>query len=140
MTDAVKNESRRLAWMLNQILDQPEVHDAMLVSEDGLLRACSEGMNEAAADRVAAALSGVRSTSGATAEFCRSRPDSWQQSLMEFGDGYVIMISAADGTYLAVATSRDADIAVVATTMYTVVGQLGQEMVSAPRQEDGSST
>lgn len=140
MSDAVNSEPNKLAWMLNEILKQPEVYDAILVSSDGLLRACSEGMNQAASERVAAALSGVKSTGSATAEFCRSDPNSWSQSLTEFGNGYVVMISAADGTYLAVATSRSADIAVVTTTMYTVVGQLGREMVSTPRQDNGSST
>ncbi|MFD7898985.1 roadblock/LC7 domain-containing protein [Streptomyces sp. NPDC059743] len=140
MTGTANDQSKQLAWMLNQILAQPEVYDALLVSGDGLLRACSEGMNRAMAERVAAALSGVKATSTATAEFCRSSTGSWRQSLMEFDGGYVIMIGAADGTYLAAATSSNVDIAVVVMTMHTVVGQLGREMVSTPRQEDGSPT
>ncbi|MGP3950934.1 roadblock/LC7 domain-containing protein [Streptomyces sp. 7N604] len=130
----------RDAWMLQQVLDQPEVYDAILVTADGLVRAFSEGLDQDRADRVAAALAGVQSTSSATAEFCRAPADSWQQSLQQFKGGFVVTIRAHDSTYLSVATSGAADVGQVAYRMHEVVDQLGREMGSEPRQDVGSPT
>lgn len=130
----------RDAWMLNQVLDQPEVYDAILVSADGLPRAFSPGLDQDKADRVAAALAGVQSTSSATAMFCRAPDDSWQQSLVQFGPGFVITIRASEGTFLSVAASGAADIEQITFRMHEVVGQLGREMASEPRQDIGHRT
>ncbi|HEY9326769.1 MAG TPA: roadblock/LC7 domain-containing protein [Streptomyces sp.] len=128
----------RDAWMLNQVIDQPEVYDAILVAADGLVMAFSPGLDRDQADRIAAALSGVQATSSATAMFCRAPADSWRQSLVEFDGGFVITIHAGDSTYLSVATSGAADVGQVAYRMHEVVDQLGREMGSAPRQDVGS--
>lgn len=128
------------AWMLTQIIDQPEVYDAMLLSGDGLVKAFSEGLDRNAADTLAAALTGVQSTSNATAAFARSAKDSWQQSLIVFDNGYVITLRAHQDSYLAVATSLAADIEQITFRMQEVVDQLGREMNSEPRQEIGSGT
>jgi predicted regulator of Ras-like GTPase activity (Roadblock/LC7/MglB family) len=128
-------DHEQLAWMLKQVVDQPEVHDALLVSGDGLVRAHSDGLSRDDAERIAAALSGVQATSAATADFCRSGKDSWRQSLTEFNGGFVLVVKAAQGSYLAVATSGAADVGQIAYRMHEVVGQLGTEMTTAPRQE-----
>ncbi|MDB1086584.1 roadblock/LC7 domain-containing protein [Streptomyces sp. ACA25] len=128
----------RDAWMLKQVLDQPEVYDAILVSADGLVKAFSSGLGQDQADRIAAALSGVQSTSSATAMFCRAPDDSWQQSLVEFTGGFVITIRAGDQSFLSVATSGAVDIEQVTFRMHEVVAQLGREMASEPRHDLGS--
>ncbi|MFG2137278.1 roadblock/LC7 domain-containing protein [Streptomyces sp. NPDC048650] len=130
----------RDAWMLRQVLDQPEVYDAILVTADGLVKAFSEGLNEDRADSIAAALAGVQSTSSATAMFCRAPADSWQQSLVQFAGGYVVTIRAAEGTFLSVAASGAADVGQVAYRMHEVVDQLGREMGSRARLDVGSPT
>jgi predicted regulator of Ras-like GTPase activity (Roadblock/LC7/MglB family) len=128
----------RDAWMLKQITDQPEVYDAILLSSDGLARAYSDGLDQDRADTIAAALTGVQSTSNATATFCRASPNSWQQSLVEFDGGYVITIRAHDETFLSVGTSGAADVGQIAYRMHEVVDQLGREMVTEPRHDAGS--
>ncbi|GAB3113449.1 roadblock/LC7 domain-containing protein [Streptomyces calidiresistens] len=128
----------RDAWMLKQVLEQPEVYDAILVSADGLVTAHSDGLDRDKADRIAAALSGVQSTSSQTAAFCRVTKDAWQQSLVQFKDGFVITIPAGDGAYLAVAASGSADIAQIGYRMHEVVGQLGGRMNAEPRQDTGN--
>ncbi|EST38415.1 hypothetical protein N566_07590 [Streptomycetaceae bacterium MP113-05] len=128
----------RDAWMLRQVLDQPGVLDAILVSADGLLRAFSPGLDRDEAETVAAALAGVQATSRATAVFCRAGEDSWEQSLVQFGGGFVLTIRAAEGMFLSVATEGDADIEQVAYRMHEVVGQMGRELTGPPRQSAGS--
>lgn len=128
----------RDAWMLRQVLDQPGVLDALLVSADGLARAYSPGLERDGAETIAAALAGVQSTSSATAAFCRAGEDSWQQSLVQFEGGFVLTIRAGEGMYLSVATTADADIEQITFRMHEVVAQMGRELVSPPRQDVGS--
>ncbi|MCP3805007.1 roadblock/LC7 domain-containing protein [Allokutzneria sp. A3M-2-11 16] len=130
--------ANRDAWMLRQVLDQPEVYDAVLVSADGLVRAFSPGLSQDHADAIAAALSGVQAAGRATAVFCRSDTDSWRQSLVEFDGGFVVTIRAHDSTLLSVATSGAADVGQVAFRMHEVVAQLGREMGTELRQDLGS--
>lgn len=129
----------RDAWMLRQVLDQPEVYDAILVTADGLVKAFSPGLTQDLADNIAAALAGVQATSSATAKFCRAPGGSWRQSLVEFDGGFVVTIRAHDSTFLSVATSGAADIGHVAYRMHEVVAQLGREMGSELRQDLGST-
>ncbi len=128
----------RDAWMLGRVLDQPGVLNALLVSADGLVRAYSPGLGRDDAETLAAALAGVQSTSRATAAFCRAADDSWQQSLVQFDGGFVLTVRAGEGTYLSVATAADADVEQVTFRMHEVVGQLGGELSSPPRQDAGS--
>ncbi|SCK24043.1 roadblock/LC7 domain-containing protein [Streptomyces sp. WMMB 322] len=128
------------AWMLNQVLDQPEVHDAILITADGLVKAFSPGLDQDQADSIAAALAGVQSTSSATAMFCRAPADSWRQSMVEFDGGFVVTIRAHDSTFLSVATSGAADVGQVAYRMHEVVAQLGREMGAELREDVGSGT
>ncbi|WP_101256509.1 roadblock/LC7 domain-containing protein [Streptomyces barkulensis] len=133
-------DNEKLAWMLGQIMDQPEVHDALLVSGDGLVRACTPGLDRDTAEQTAAALAGVQATSSASARLCRSAPDSWEQSLTQFRDGYVITIRAGDGSFLAVGTSGAADVEAVGFRMHQLVAQLGGQMTSEPRHDSGGPT
>lgn len=126
-------------WMMQQVMDQPEVLDAVLVSEDGLLAASSPELPKDDAETYAAGVSGVMSTSKALAAFCRADLAYVKQYLVEFDNGFIITIGAGGGAYLAVATSKDADVGQVAYRMNEVVDRLGREMGSEPRQDVGSS-
>ncbi len=130
----------RDAWMLQQVLGQPEVYDAILITADGLVKAFTPGLDQDRADGIAAALAGVQSTSSATAAFCRAPADSWRQSMVEFDGGFVVTIRAHDSTFLSVATSGAADVGQVVYRMHEVVAQLGREMGSELRQDVGSRT
>lgn len=133
-------DNEKLAWMLGQLMDQPEVYDALLVSGDGLVRACTPNLDRDTAEQMGAALAGVQATSSASARLCRSEPDSWEQSLTQFRDGYVITIRAGKGSFLAVATSGAADVEAVGFRMHQLVAQLGGQMASDPRHDSGSPT
>ncbi|HZG03717.1 MAG TPA: roadblock/LC7 domain-containing protein [Streptomyces sp.] len=133
-------DNEKLAWMLGQLMDQPEVYDALLVSGDGLVRACTPGLDRDTAEQMAAALAGVQATSSASARLCRSEPDSWEQSLTQFRDGYVITIRAGDGSFLTTATSGSADVEAISFRMHQLVAQLGGQMTSEPRHDTGSPT
>ncbi|WP_407701038.1 roadblock/LC7 domain-containing protein [Wenjunlia vitaminophila] len=130
--------TNELGWMLDEVLKVPHARHAILLSADGMLRAHSAGIARDEADRQAAALSGLQSISRSTAEFCAPQETPWHQTLVEFAGGYVFLIAAGEGAYLAVSASPDVDMEAVTYRMHKMVDRLGKELTSPPRQGTGS--
>ncbi|TXC99854.1 roadblock/LC7 domain-containing protein [Streptomyces sp. ISID311] len=127
-----------LSWMLDSALELPEAQHAILVSGDGLLMSRSKDVGPDHADTVAAAMSGMQSLSRTLADFCnsgaRGNRTQWRQTLVEFDHGWVFLISAGEGAYLAVSASPDVDMAEITFRMQQLVGQLGKALTSPPRE------
>ncbi|SOE09718.1 Predicted regulator of Ras-like GTPase activity, Roadblock/LC7/MglB family [Streptomyces sp. 2323.1] len=138
--------ANELGWMLDEVLKVPKARHAILLSADGMLRAHSRGIERDEADRQAAALSGLQSISRSTAEFCARETSPWQQTLVEFVDGYVFLVAAGAGAYLAVSAGQEVDMEAVTYSMHKLVDRLGKELTSPPRlnyapgSPDGSGT
>ncbi|MEU7435967.1 roadblock/LC7 domain-containing protein [Streptomyces sioyaensis] len=122
-----------LGWMLDEVLKVPKARHAILLSADGMLRAHSQGIERDEAERQAAALSGLQSISRSTAEFCARETSPWQQTLVEFVDGYVFLVAAGAGAYLAVSAGQEVDMEAVTFSMHKLVDRLGKELTSPPR-------
>lgn len=122
-----------LGWMLDEALRVPEARHAILLSADGMLRAHSRGIHRDEADRQAAALSGLQSISRSTSEFAGPAETPWRQTLVEFDGGYVFLVAAGPGAYLAVSASENVDMEAVTYAMQKLVDRLGKEMTSPPR-------
>lgn len=135
MSDHMANE---LGWMLDEVLKVPEARHAILLSADGMLRAHSQGIGRDEADRQAAALSGLQSISRTTSEFCAGVDTPWRQTLIEFVDGYVFLVAAGPGAYLAVSAGAEVDMEAVTYRMQKLVDRLGKELTSPPRHGIGS--
>ncbi|MEW2520062.1 roadblock/LC7 domain-containing protein [Actinacidiphila alni] len=122
--------------MLDSALEVPEARHAILVSADGLLMARSKDVGRDHADTVAAAMSGMQSLSRTVGEFVGGgqAPQSWRQTLVEFDHGWVFLIAAGEGAYLAVSASPDADLAEITFRMQQLVGQLGKVLTTPPRE------
>ncbi|MEU8131882.1 roadblock/LC7 domain-containing protein [Streptodolium elevatio] len=123
-----------LGWMLDEALRVPEARHAILLSADGMLRAHSRGIDRDEADRQAAALSGLQSISRSTSAFADPRETRWRQTLVEFDGGYVFLVAAGTGAYLAVSASEHVDMESVTYAMQKLVDRLGKELTSPPRQ------
>ncbi|MCM2579908.1 roadblock/LC7 domain-containing protein [Streptomyces meridianus] len=132
MTDHMANE---LGWMLDEVLKVPEARHAILLSADGMLRGHSQGIGRDEAERQAAALSGLQSISRSTAEFAAGESSPWQQTLVEFAGGYVFLVAAGAGAYLAVSATQDVDMEAVTYRMQKLVDRLGKELTSPPRAD-----
>ncbi|WP_069813927.1 roadblock/LC7 domain-containing protein [Streptomyces sp. TP-A0874] len=132
MNNYMTNE---LGWMLDEVLKVPEARHAILLSADGMLRAHSQGISRDEADRQAAALSGLQSISRSTAEFTSRENSPWQQTLVEFVDGYVFLVAAGAGAYLAVSATPNVDMEAVTYRMQKLVDRLGKELTTPPRQD-----
>ncbi|WP_238490341.1 roadblock/LC7 domain-containing protein [Streptomyces sp. UNOC14_S4] len=122
--------------MLDEVVKMPEARHAILLSSDGMLRARSAGIERDEAERQAAALSGLQSISRSTAEFTHkgAQDSPWRQTLVEFAHGYVFLIAAGPGAYLAVSATADVDMEAVTYRMQKLVDRLGKELTSPPRQ------
>jgi len=123
-----------LSWMLDSALEVPGARHAILVSADGLLMARSQGVRKDEADTLAAAMSGIQSLSRTMAGFCGDPYMSWRQTLVEFDGGWVFLISAGEGAYLAVSSAPDVDMADITFRMQQLVGQLGKALTTPPRE------
>lgn len=124
--------------MLDSVLEIPEALHAVLVSADGLLMARSKGVDRDKGDTVAAAMSGVQSLSRSIAFFCEESDQEWRQTLFEFDGGWVFLISAGEGAYLAVSAGPNVDMGDITFRMQQLVGQLGKELMTAPRESFGA--
>ncbi|MEV0259830.1 roadblock/LC7 domain-containing protein [Streptomyces sp. NPDC050617] len=132
MNDHMNNE---LGWMLDEVVKMPEARHAILLSADGMLRAHSQGIGRDEAERQAAGLSGLQSISRSTGEFCSHEESPWRQTLVEFAHGYVFLIAAGPGAYLAVSATDEVDMEAVTYRMQKLVDRLGKELTSPPRQD-----
>lgn len=123
--------------MLESALEVPEARHAILVSADGLLMGRSKDVARDDADTVAAAMSGMQSLSRTVAGFCGDTTMQWRQTLVEFDGGWVFLISAGEGAYLAVSASPHVDMADITFRMQQLVGQLGKVLAAPPRENTG---
>jgi predicted regulator of Ras-like GTPase activity (Roadblock/LC7/MglB family) len=130
-----------LSWVLNDVLQVPGAQHAILVSADGLLLASSDGIGRDDAETVAAAMSSMQSLSRAVAPFVgRQSPGRWRQTLLEYEGGWIFLIAAGSGAYLAAAAVADVDMEAMSFRMQQLVSALGKAMSTPPRQSAGSGT
>ncbi|WP_299529926.1 roadblock/LC7 domain-containing protein [uncultured Streptomyces sp.] len=128
-----------LSWVLNDLLQVPGARHAILVSADGLLLANSTDIGRDDAETVAAAMSSMQSLSRAVAPFIGSQtPGYWRQTLLEYDGGWIFLIAAGSGAYLAAAAAADVDMEAMSFRMQQQVGALGKAMTTPPRQTAGS--
>ncbi|WP_243718577.1 roadblock/LC7 domain-containing protein [Actinomadura sp. KC06] len=134
---AMDDGTNRLGWMLDDALRMPETRYAILLSADGLLMAHSERIGRDDAERQAAGMSGLQSLARSTAEFCGDPGTTWRQTVNEFDDGYVFLVAAGPGAYLAVSATQHVDMEAVSFRLQELVQRLGKEMTSPPRPGAG---
>lgn len=123
-----------LQWMLEDVVLLPGVNSAVVLARDGLVITASEGVTSDDADRWAACLSSLRGASHAAAEF-NSATAQWQQTLVEYDTGYLVLISAGQHAYLGVSTTKNIDMGPATKRFHSVVTRLGSELSTEPRGE-----
>ncbi|GAA1925366.1 roadblock/LC7 domain-containing protein [Streptomyces sodiiphilus] len=124
--------------MLDGVLEIPGALHAVLVSADGLLMTSSKELDKDNAERAAAGMSGVQSLSRSLAFFCDQPGLKWQQTVVEFDGGWIFLISAGSGAYLAVSATTDVDMESITYRMQLIVSQLGKELATSPREGTGA--
>ncbi|MEU9991529.1 roadblock/LC7 domain-containing protein [Streptomyces sp. NPDC007971] len=124
-----------LSWMLEDIVQNvPKARHAVLLSADGLPRGATDGMAQQDVRTISAAMAGMQSLSRATSHFAGPGEDrQWNQTIIEFSHGWIFLIGAGQGAYLAAAAAPDVDMQQISFRMHRLVARLGNNLTSPPR-------
>nr|WTB34593.1 roadblock/LC7 domain-containing protein [Streptomyces sp. NBC_00830] len=127
-----------LSWVLNDVLQVNGARHAILVSADGLLLERSTDTTRDSAETYAAAVSSMQSLSRAIAPFAGgSGNGKWRQTLLEYEHGWIFVIAAGSGAYMAAAAAPDVDMEAMSFRMQQQVTALGKAMTAPPRENTG---
>ncbi|WP_062204098.1 roadblock/LC7 domain-containing protein [Streptomyces sp. NBRC 109706] len=138
MTDQT-HASAHLGWLLdNLVAGVPEVHHAIVLSQDGLPLARSSALGRDDAEHLSAVASGLQSLSrGASLRF---QGGSVRQTVIEMDNAFLFVTNAGQRAQLAVLTSDQVDAGMAAYEMTRIVQQVGEYLSAAPRTEPSSAT
>ena len=122
----------QLSWLLDNLAEQVEpVEQALILSRDGLLVAASRGLAREDSEHLSALAAGVQSLArGAGQHFRGGRV---RQTIIEMENAFLFVIAAGQGTCLAVLTSADPNVGVVAYEMAVLVRRMGKYLAAEPR-------
>ncbi|MEV0204509.1 roadblock/LC7 domain-containing protein [Streptomyces sp. NPDC050788] len=131
-----------LSWMLEDIVTNvPKARHAVLLSADGVPLGASEGLVSKDVQTISAAMAGMQSLSRATSHFIEPVKDPrWHQTIIEFSHGWIFLIGAGEGAYLAAAAEPDVDIQQISFRMHRLVARLGNNLTSPPRVDTEESS
>ncbi|MEU6406932.1 roadblock/LC7 domain-containing protein [Streptomyces sp. NPDC046985] len=127
--------SADLSWMLTDIVNNvPKAMHAVLLSADGIPRGATDGLTDHNARTISVAMAGMQSLSRATAHFAGLAEDrQWNQTIIEFAQGWVFLVGAGQGACLAAAAEPDVDMQQISFRMHRLVARLGDNLTSPPR-------
>ncbi|GAA2362059.1 roadblock/LC7 domain-containing protein [Saccharopolyspora halophila] len=126
----------KLSWLLDDFVQGVHGADhAVVLSNDGLVIARSQGLDRDHADKLAAAASSMRSIGkGVSKDFGRGQV---AQTHVEMEHGFLFVSAAGSGACLAVLSSADTDIELVAYEMGRLITRVGSFLSAAPRELHG---
>ncbi|MEU5976578.1 roadblock/LC7 domain-containing protein [Streptomyces sp. NPDC047315] len=133
--------SADLSWMLEDIVrNVPKARHAVLLSADGLPRGATEGLPAKDVRTISAAMAGMQSLSRAIAHFAGDADErQWAQTIIEFEHGWIFLIGAGQGAYLAAAAAPEVDMQQISFRMHRLVARLGDNLTSPPRVDAGKA-
>lgn len=121
-----------LGWLLDDLLGRlPGADRAIVLSADGLVVSRSSNMHRDDADQLAAVASGLQSLSRTTGRYFGG--GSVQQTVVEMDNAFLIVTAAGTAAHLALLTTIDADMGIVAYETNLLVRQVGTYLGSQPR-------
>ena len=125
----------QLNWLLDNLVDQVEhVQRALVLSRDGLVVAASRGLTSEDSEHLSALAAGLQSLArGAGRHF---RAGEVRQTIIEMDSAFLFVIAAGRGTCLAVLTSADANVGLIAYEMAMLVRRMGKYLAAEPRFPD----
>ena len=125
----------QLSWLLDNFVDKVEaVEQALILSRDGLVVAASRGLSREDSEHLSALAAGVQSLARGTGQHFRG--GSVRQTIIEMEFAFLFVIAAGRGTCLAVLTSADPNVGVIAYEMAMLVRRMGKYLAAEPRFPD----
>jgi predicted regulator of Ras-like GTPase activity (Roadblock/LC7/MglB family) len=131
---SISTEAENMGFLIRNFAERvPGVRDATIVSSDGLLLAMSNGMTREAADRFAAAASGLIGLAhGAATPFGAGRVT---EIIIELEYGFIFVTGISDGSSMAVMAEASCDVGLVGYEMARMVERCGVVLTPEIRAE-----
>ncbi len=132
MTPHYANQGSELSWLLDDLVRRvPQVSKAVTLTQDGLAIGASAGLSREDAEHLAALAAGFQSMArGAGQHFGGGRV---RQTIIEMEAAFLFVSAAGQGTCLAVLSTGDADIGLVAYEMAVLVRRSNEHLGVAAR-------
>ena len=132
MTSQYVSQGGELSWLLDDLVRRvPQVTKAVTLTQDGLAVGASAGLSREDAEHLAALAAGFQSMArGAGQHFGGGRV---RQTIIEMESAFLFVSAAGHGTCLAVLTTGDADIGLVAYEMAVLVRRSNEHLGVAAR-------
>jgi len=126
-----------ISWLVNDLVDRvAHVHQAVVLSHDGLLIAKSTGLSREDAEHLSAVAAGMHGLArGAGRRFGRG---AVRQTIIEMESGFIFVTAGGNGACIAVLATEDADVGLVAYEMEMIVARVGQYL-STPVRSSASA-
>ena len=125
----------QLSWLLDNLVDQVQhVQQALILSRDGLVVAASRGLTAEDGEHLSALAAGLQSLARGTGRHFRA--GEVRQTIIEMEFAFLFVIAAGKGTCLAVLTSADANVGVIAYEMSMLVRRMGRHLAAESRFDD----
>ena len=122
----------QLSWLLDNMVDQVEhVQQAIILSRDGLVVASSQGLAREDSDHLSALAAGVQSLARGTGRHFQG--GEVRQTIIEMEFAFLFIIAAGKGTCLAVLTSAEPKVGLIAYEMAMLVRRMGKYLAAEPR-------
>lgn len=126
------NPASGINWLLDTFVTSVnDVHQAVVLSSDGLMVGTSSGLNREEAEHLSAVAASFQSLSrSASRQFGGG---AVRQTIVEMNNAFLFVTAAGSGACLAVLASSSADAGLIAYEMAMLVKRVGQHMYTLPR-------
>ena len=130
----LSQEAESLNWLITSFVEKvPGVAHTIVVSSDGLLIACSEGLPRDRADQLAAVACGLASLTQGSARIFEG--GAVTQTVVEMARGFLYIMAISDGSVMATLASTESDMGLIGYEMTTLVERTGEVLTPALREE-----
>ncbi len=132
---AQTDTAAQLSWLLDNLVNQVEhVQQALVLSRDGLVVAASRGLTTEDREYLSALAAGMQSLARGTGR--QFHGGEVRQTIIEMESAFLFVIAAGQGTCLAVLTSAEPNVGVIAYEMAMLVRRMGKYLDAQPRFPD----
>lgn len=122
----------QLSWLLDSFVQRVnDLRQAVVLSRDGLVMAAAQSVSREEADHLAALAAGLQGLARGAMEHCEA--SEVRQTIIELDSAFLFVMAAGEGTCLAVVSSADANVGVIAYEMAMMVRRMGKYLAARPR-------
>jgi predicted regulator of Ras-like GTPase activity (Roadblock/LC7/MglB family) len=121
-----------LNWLLDSLVNRvTQVHQAVVLSSDGLLVGASNGLSREDAEHLSAVAASFQSLARSAGR--QFGGGAVRQTIVEMDHAFLFVTAAGSGACLAVLAGSDADVGLIAYEMAMLVKRVGQHMSTLHR-------